>query len=156
MWPSIRRAVSVRLTADHAISQLCDQSTEAQTGRKIFRRGLFTFGLIVCALLLIARSIAVPLVNLSKAVGTSPGEFVPIIPVLHRKDGIGDLNRVMREMSRQIQEHFDQVVKSEMSIRTLNQGLSASESRYRGLRPAEPARSCCATSQYCSLVYGQI
>jgi nitrogen fixation/metabolism regulation signal transduction histidine kinase len=93
---------------------------------KIFRRGLFTFGRIVYALLLIARSIAVPLVNLSKAVGASPGELVPIIPVLHRKDGIGDLNRVMREMSRQVQEHFDQVVKSEMF------------------------------SQYCFLVYGQI
>jgi hypothetical protein len=36
-------------------------------------------------------------------------------------------------MSRQVQEHFDQVVKSEMSLRTLNQKLSASESRYRGL-----------------------
>ena len=36
-------------------------------------------------------------------------------------------------MSRQVQEHFDQVVKSEMSLRTLNQELSASESRYRGL-----------------------
>lgn len=94
---------------------------------------LFTFGLIVCALLLIARSIAVPLVNLSKAVGASSGELVPIISVLHRKDEIGGLNRVMREMSRQVQEHFDQVVKSEMSLRTLNQELSASESRYRGL-----------------------
>ena len=39
----------------------------------------------------------------------------------------------MREMSRQVQEHFDQVAKFEMSLRTLNQELSASESRYRGL-----------------------
>ena len=54
-----------------------------------FKRGLFTFGCIVCALVLITRSIAVPLVNLSKAVGASPGELVPIIPVLHRKMGSG-------------------------------------------------------------------
>jgi PAS domain S-box-containing protein len=95
--------------------------------------GLFTFGLIVSALYLIARSIAVPLVNLSKAVGDSSGALVPTIPVLDRKDEIGGLTRVMREMSRQVQEHFDQVIKSEMSLRTVNQELSASESRYRGL-----------------------
>lgn len=64
---------------------------------------------------------------------SSSGELVPIISVLHLKDEIGDLNRVMREMSRQVQEHFDQVVKSEMSLRTLNQELSAPESRYRGM-----------------------
>ena len=63
---------------------------------------LFTFGRIVCALLLIARSIAVPLVNLSKAVGASSGELVPIISVLHRKDGIGDLNRVKHRGLRQV------------------------------------------------------
>lgn len=95
--------------------------------------GLFTFGLIVCALFLIARSIAVPLVNLSIAVGASSGELVPTIPVLDRKDEIGGLTRVMQEMSSQIREHLDQVVKSEASLRKLNQHLSDSESRYRGL-----------------------
>ena len=95
--------------------------------------GLFTFGFIICALLLIARSIAVPLVNLSKAVGDSSGALVPTIPVLDRKDEIGGLTRVMHEMSRQIREHLEQVVKSEASLRALNQELSASESRYRGL-----------------------
>jgi PAS domain S-box-containing protein len=95
--------------------------------------GLFTFGLIVCALFLIARSIAVPLVNLSMAVGASSGELVPTIPVLDRKDEIGGLTRVMQEMSSQIREHLDQVVKSEASLRKLNQHLSDSESRYRGL-----------------------
>jgi PAS domain S-box-containing protein len=95
--------------------------------------GLFTFGLIVCALYLIAQSIAVPLVNLSKAVGDSSGELVPIIPVLDRKDEIGGLTRVMQEMNRQIRSHFDLVEKSEASLRKLNQDLSASESRYRGL-----------------------
>ena len=95
--------------------------------------GLFTFGLIVGALFLIARSIAVPLVNLSKVVSESSGGLCPIIPVLDRKDEIGGLTRVMQEMSRQVREQFDQVVKSEASLRTLNQELSASESRYRGL-----------------------
>lgn len=95
--------------------------------------GLFTFGLIVCALFLIARSIAVPLVNLSTAVGSSSGELVPTIPALDRKDEIGGLTRVMQEMSLQIREHLEQVVKSEASLRKLNQHLSDSESRYRGL-----------------------
>jgi PAS domain S-box-containing protein len=95
--------------------------------------GLITFVLIVCALYLIAQSIAVPLINLSAAVGDSSGALVPTIPVLDRKDEIGGLTRVMQEMSQQIRGHLDQVVKSEASLRKLNQDLSASESRYRGL-----------------------
>lgn len=95
--------------------------------------GLFTFVLIVCALFLIARSIAVPLVKLSSAVSVSSGELIPTIPVFDRKDEIGDLTRVMQEMSLQIREHLDQVLKSEASLRKLNQHLSDSESRYRGL-----------------------
>lgn len=95
--------------------------------------GLFTFGFIVGALYLIARSIAGPLVNLSKAVAESSGGLCPTIPVLDRKDEIGDLTRVMQEMSRQVREQFDEVVKSETSLRKLNQHLSDSESKYRGL-----------------------
>jgi PAS domain S-box-containing protein len=95
--------------------------------------GLFTFGLMLCALFLIARSIAIPLANLSKAVGASSGEVVPIIPVLDRNDEIGGLTRVMQEMSQQVREHLDHVQRSEASLRQLNQDLSASESRYRGL-----------------------
>ncbi len=53
--------------------------------------GLFTLGFIVCALYLIARLIAVPLVDLSKAVAESSGGLCPIIPVLDRKDEIGGL-----------------------------------------------------------------
>ncbi|MBI3806070.1 MAG: CHASE3 domain-containing protein [Nitrospirae bacterium] len=95
--------------------------------------GLFTFGLMIGALFLIARSIAIPLANLSKAVGASTGELCPVIPVLDRKDEIGGLTRVMREMSHQVREHLDHVVRSEASLRILNQELAASESRYRGL-----------------------
>jgi PAS domain S-box-containing protein len=53
--------------------------------------------------------------------------------VLDRKDEIGGLTRVMREMSQQVREHLDHVIRSEASLRTLNQELAASESRYRGL-----------------------
>jgi PAS domain S-box-containing protein len=95
--------------------------------------GLLTFLLTVCALYLIARSIAVPLVNLSTAVASSSGALCPTIPVMDRNDEIGGLTRVMQKMGQQVQDHFDQVVKSEMSLRKLNQDLSASESRYRGL-----------------------
>jgi len=94
---------------------------------------LFTFGLMLGALFLIARSIAIPLVNLSKAVAASSGEVVPIIPVLARNDEIGGLTRVMKEMSQQVREHLDHVLRSEASLRKLNQHLSDSESRYRGL-----------------------
>ena len=95
--------------------------------------GLFTFGLMIGALFLIARSIAIPLANLSRDVGASLGELYPVIPVLDRKDEIGELTRVMREMSQQVREHLDHVIRSEASLRTLNQELAASESRYRGL-----------------------
>ena len=99
----------------------------------ILAGGLLTFVLINGALYLIARSIAVPLVNLSKAVGASSGEIVPTFPVLDRNDEIGGLTRVMQEMSQQIRGHLDQMRKSEASLRRLNEDLAASESRYRGL-----------------------
>lgn len=95
--------------------------------------GALTFGLIVGALYLIARSIAVPLVNLAKDVGSAPDGVVPTIPVLDRKDEIGDLTRVMHAMSSQIRTHFDQVEKSEAALRLVNENLAQSESKYRGL-----------------------
>jgi PAS domain S-box-containing protein len=99
----------------------------------ILTGGLITLGLIVCALFLIAHSIAVPLVNLAKVVGTTSGELVPVIPVLVRKDEIGDLTRVMQQMSLQIREHLDDLRQSEAALRKLNAHLSASEAKYRGL-----------------------
>jgi len=95
--------------------------------------GLFTFALMLGTLFLIARSIAIPLANLSKAVSASSGALYPAIPELDRKDEIGRLTSVMREMSRQVREHFDHVMRSETSLRTLNQQLSESEAKYRGL-----------------------
>jgi len=95
--------------------------------------GVVTLGLIVCALLLIAHSIAVPLVNLAKVVGTTPRELVPAVPMLARKDEIGDLTRVMQKMSLQIREHLDELRQSEAALRKLNAHLSSSEAKYRGL-----------------------
>ena len=123
-----------RFEQQSALDEFAQMSLDrTSTLLAILGGGLFTFGLIVCALFLIARSIAVPLVNLSTAVGSSSGELVPTIPVLDRKDEIGGLTRVMQEMSLQIREHLEHVVKSEASLRKLNQHLSDSESRYRGL-----------------------
>ncbi len=95
--------------------------------------GVLTFGLIVGALYLIARSIAVPLVSLAEDVGAVPEGVVPTIPVLDRKDEIGDLTRVMHAMSLQIREHLEQVEKSEAALRLANESLAQSESKYRGL-----------------------
>lgn len=95
--------------------------------------GLFTFGLMLGALFLIARSIAIPLASLSKVVSASSDGLCPTIPELDRKDEIGRLTGVMREMSQQVREHFAHVIRSETSLRTLNQHLSDSESKYRGL-----------------------
>lgn len=95
--------------------------------------GVLTFGLIVSALYLIARSIAVPLVSLSKTVGSSPLGLVPAIDVLARKDEIGDLTRVMHQMGLQIRGHLDEMERSESALRHLNEHLAASEAKYRGL-----------------------
>ena len=118
-------------SALEAFAQMSQDRTS--TLLAILGGGLLTFILIVCALYLIAQSIAVPLVNLSIAVSDSSGALVPTIPVLDRKDEIGGLTRVMHEMSQQILEHLNHVVQSEASLRKLNQDLSSSESRYRGL-----------------------
>ncbi len=95
--------------------------------------GVFTFTLIVGALYFIARSIAVPLVGLAKVVASAPQGGVPAIPVLERKDEIGDLTRVMHAMGAQIREHLEQLEKSEAALRIANQDLTQSESKYRGL-----------------------
>jgi PAS domain S-box-containing protein len=95
--------------------------------------GILTLGLVASTLYLIARSIAGPLVSLAKAVGSSPTGSLSGIPVLERKDEIGYLTRVMHQMGIQMQSHLDQVEHSEAALRVLNDNLSASESKYRGL-----------------------
>jgi PAS domain S-box-containing protein len=95
--------------------------------------GVFTFGLTVGALYLIARSIAAPLLNLATTVGSSPAGLVPAIAVLARTDEIGDLTRVMHDMSTQIRGHLNEMEKSEAALRQLNEHLVTSEAKYRGL-----------------------
>jgi len=88
---------------------------------------------MVLALRLLAQSITGPLVTLAKTVENRPGGTVPEVAVLDRGDEIGDLTRVMNEMGRQIRDYIAQVQKSEAELRTLNQDLSTSESKYRGI-----------------------
>jgi PAS domain S-box-containing protein len=95
--------------------------------------GLITLCLVILALTLIARSIASPLVDLSRVVGSSAREVVPNIPVFDRQDEIGDLTRVMQKMSLQIRQVLDNGRQSEADLRWLNVRLSASEAKYRGL-----------------------
>ena len=95
--------------------------------------GVLTLGLMAMALYLIARSIAGPLVGLAKVVGSSPTSSFSNIPLLERKDEIGYLTRVMHRLGVQVQSHLDQVEHSEAALRMLNDNLSASESKYRGL-----------------------
>jgi PAS domain-containing protein len=95
--------------------------------------GVFTFGLMVGALYLIARSIAAPLLTLATAVGSSPTGLVPAIPVLARTDEIGDLTRMMHGMSTQILGHLKQMEQSEAALRQVNEHLAVSEAKYRGL-----------------------
>jgi PAS domain S-box-containing protein len=95
--------------------------------------GVFALMLMISALHLIARSITGPLATLAKVVGSSPAGLVPAMPVMDRKDEIGDLTHVMHAMSAQIRDHLAVVEKSEAELRALNQDLSESESKYRSL-----------------------
>lgn len=88
---------------------------------------------MVLALRVLAQSITAPLVTLAKTVENRHGGTVPEVAVLDRGDEIGDLTRVMHDMSQQIREYIGQVQKSEAELRTLNLDLSTSESKYRGI-----------------------
>ena len=95
--------------------------------------GLFTCFLIGWGNYAIAKSIAAPLVILSKAVSSPSDGSVPTIPVFDRKDEIGGLSRVMQRMNLQTQKALDELQQSANSLRTLNQNLAASEAKYRSL-----------------------
>lgn len=95
--------------------------------------GSFALLPMMLALHLLARSIADPLVALAKTVENHPGERVPDVTVLDRGDEIGDLTRVMHEMTQQIRDYIGQIEKSEFDLRALNTDLSISESKYRGI-----------------------
>jgi PAS domain S-box-containing protein len=89
--------------------------------------------LMLVPLHLIARSITGPLTTLVKAVENVSGGTIPEIPVFHRRDEIGELTRVMQTMGTQIRNHIRRIEQSEQELRMLNQDLSSSEAKYRGI-----------------------
>lgn len=113
------------------IAQLSDDRTG--TLKVILIGGVLVLSFMALALYLIARSIAGPLVLLATAVRSSPAGSLAGIPVFERRDEVGYLTRAMHEMGVQIQHHVDHVEHSEAALRALNENLSASESKYRGL-----------------------
>lgn len=118
-------------TAHQELSRLGYDRTRARF--VILGGGVITLCFIIFALVLIAHSIATPLVAMSKVVATTAGDIVPEIPVLDRKDEIGELTRVMQKMSLQIRRDLDEVQHSASALKKLNAHLSASEAKYRGL-----------------------
>ena len=118
-------------TQQRELSQL--SYDQARTRFLILGGGLLTLCLVILALALIARSIATPLTALSKVVSATAGQVIPSIPILDRKDEIGELATVMQTMSLQIRRDLDEVQQSEAALKKLNAHLSASEAKYRGL-----------------------
>ena len=89
--------------------------------------------LMLLPLHLIARSITGPLTTLAKTVEKVSGKSIPDVPVLDRRDEIGDLTRVMGIMGTQLREYIRHIEQSENELRMVNQDLSISEAKYRGI-----------------------
>jgi len=89
--------------------------------------------LLLVPLHLIARSITGPLTTLVRAVENVSGGTLPEIPVFQRRDEIGELTRVMQTMGTQIRNHIRRIEQSEQELRTLNQDVTSSEAKYRGI-----------------------
>ena len=100
--------------------------------------GILALCLMLMALHLIARSITGPLVSLATAVSSSPAGIAPTVPVMDRKDEIGNLTKVIHRMSTQLQAHLATVRQSEAELRGVNLDLSASEAKYRSLVDLAP------------------
>ena len=95
--------------------------------------GAFALILMLLPLQLIARSITAPLTTLVKTVENFSGGTMPKVSVLDRQDEIGNLTRVMNRMGTQIQQHIQQIQHSEQELRSLNQEITSSEAKYRGI-----------------------
>ena len=95
--------------------------------------GAFALILMLLPLQLIARSITGPLTSLVRTVENFSGGRMPNVLVLDRQDEIGNLTRVMDTMGTQIQEHIQQIQQSEQALRSLNQEITSSEAKYRGI-----------------------
>ncbi len=95
--------------------------------------GAFALILMLLPLQLIARSITGPLTTLVKTVENFSGGTMPNVPVLDRQDEIGNLTRVMNTAGTQIQQHIQQIEQSGQELRSLNQEITSSEAKYRGI-----------------------
>lgn len=95
--------------------------------------GGFALILMLLPIQLIARSITGPLTTLVKTVENFSGGRMPTVPVLNRNDEIGELTRVMNTMGIQIDQHIQQIEQSEQELRALNQDITESETKYRGI-----------------------
>ena len=100
--------------------------------------GTLALCLMLLGLHLIARSITGPLVSLAKVVSSSPAGIAPTVPVMDRRDEIGNLTKVIHTMSSQLRAHLAIVEKSEADLRSVNRDLSASEAKYRSLVDLAP------------------
>jgi PAS domain S-box-containing protein len=100
--------------------------------------GTLALCLMLLGLHLIARSITGPLATLATVVSSSPAGIAPTVPVMDRKDEIGNLTQVMHTMSSQVRAHLAMVEKSEAELRSVNLNLSASEAKYRSLVDLAP------------------
>jgi PAS domain S-box-containing protein len=89
--------------------------------------------LMVLALQLIARSITGPLVGIAKSVRTADGIVPTDVPVLARRDELGELTRVMDAMSRQARDYLERVRRNQEALAALNETLAMSESKYRSI-----------------------
>lgn len=89
--------------------------------------------LMLLPLHLIARSITGPLTSLVKTVEKVSGKSIPDVPVLDRRDEIGDLTRVMGIMGTQLRAYIRHIEQSENELRLVNHDLSISEAKYRGI-----------------------
>ncbi len=95
--------------------------------------GALALILMLLPLQLIARSITGPLTTLVKTVEKFSGGTMPKVPVLDRQDEIGNLTRVMNTVGAQIQQHIQQIEQSGQELRSLNQEITSSEAKYRGI-----------------------
>ena len=95
--------------------------------------GTLALILMLLPLQLIARSFTGPLTTLVKTVENFSGGRMPMVSVLDRNDEIGELTRVMNTMGTQIDQHIQQIQQSEQELRALNQDITSSEAKYRGI-----------------------
>ncbi len=122
----------------HEVEQLQQALASSSEDRSVLMGvivggGAFALILMLLPLQLIARSITGPLTSLVKTVENFSGGRMPKVLVLDRQDEIGNLTRVMNTMGTQIQEHIQQIQQSEQELRSLNQEITSSEAKYRGI-----------------------